>query len=165
MGYLIFQITLFTYILATAGYIVYFWSQRNEIRTAARRILIGAGVLHLLYFIVRYFEAGHTPLSNHHETISFFALSLTWGYLSFHWRYHVRNFGTFVSPLITFLMVIATFSSREITPLPPELKSAARIEKSLAAGACLHCHNVLRVSGSRLLRRHHVSPAGKGAEK
>jgi cytochrome c-type biogenesis protein CcsB len=123
MGYLIFQITLFTYILATAGYIVYFWSQRNEIRTAARRILIGAGVLHLLYFIVRYFEAGHTPLSNHHETISFFALSLTWGYLSFHWRYHVRNFGTFVSPLITILMVIATFSSREITPLPPELKS------------------------------------------
>jgi hypothetical protein len=41
MGYLIFQITLFTYILATAGYIVNFWSQRNEIRTAARRILIG----------------------------------------------------------------------------------------------------------------------------
>ena len=123
MGYLLFQITLFAYILATAGYIVYFWSQRNEIRTAARRILIGAGGLHALYLIVRYFEAGHTPLSNHHETISFFALSLTWGYLSFHWRYNVRNFGTFVSPLITVLMLIATFSSREITPLPPELKS------------------------------------------
>ena len=40
MGYLIFQITLFTYILATAGYIVYFWSQRNEIRTAARRCIL-----------------------------------------------------------------------------------------------------------------------------
>jgi ABC-type transport system involved in cytochrome c biogenesis permease subunit len=91
MGYLLFQITLFTYILATGGYTVYFWSQRNEVRTAARRILIGAGALHTLYLIVRYIEAGHTPLSNHHETISFFALSLTWGYLSFHWRYNVRN--------------------------------------------------------------------------
>ena len=30
MGYLLFQITLFAYILATAGYMVYFWSQRNE---------------------------------------------------------------------------------------------------------------------------------------
>ena len=49
---------------------------------------------------------------------------MTWGYLSFHWRYNVRNFGTFVSPLITILMLIATFSSREITPLPPALKSA-----------------------------------------
>jgi cytochrome c-type biogenesis protein CcsB len=123
MGYLLFQITLFAYILATSGYTVYFWSQRKEVRTAARRILIGAGVLHTLYLIVRYFEAGHTPLSNHHETISFFALSLTWGYLSFHWRYNVRNLGTFVSPLITILMLIATFSSREITPLPPVLKS------------------------------------------
>jgi hypothetical protein len=57
IGYLLFQITLFTYILATGGYTVYFWSQRNEIRTAARRILIGAGALHTLYLIVRYFEA------------------------------------------------------------------------------------------------------------
>jgi cytochrome c-type biogenesis protein CcsB len=123
MGYALFQVALFAYILATAGYMVYFWTQRNEIRTAARRILIGAGALHTLYLVVRYFEAGHTPLSNHHETISFFALSLTWGYLSFHWRYNVKNFGTFVSPLITILMLIATFSSREITPLPPVLQS------------------------------------------
>ena len=124
MGYLLFQITLFAYILSTAAYMVYFWSQRNEIRTAARTILIGSGVLHTAYIIVRFIEAGHTPLTNHHEAVSFFAWSLTWGYLSFHWRYNVRNFGSFVSPLITILMLVATFSSREIMPLPPALKSA-----------------------------------------
>ena len=124
MGYILFQITLFVYILATGGYIVYFWSQRDDVRTAARWILIGSGVLHTLYLIVRYLEAGHTPLTNHHEAVSFFAWSMTWGYLTFHWRYNVRNFGSFVSPLITILMLIATFSSREIIPLPPALKSA-----------------------------------------
>ena len=124
MGYLLFQVTLFAYILATAAYMVYFWSQRKEIRTSARTILISGGVLHTVYLIVRYFEAGYTPLTNHHEAVSFFAWSMTWGYLSFHWRYNVRNFGSFVSPLITILMLIATFSTREIFPLPPALKSA-----------------------------------------
>ena len=124
MGYLLFQITLFVYILSTAAYMVYFWSQRSDIRKAARFILIGGGVLQTIYFVVRYFEAGYTPLTNHHETVSFFAWSLTWGYLSFHWRYNVKNFGSFVSPLITILMLIATFSSREIIQLPPILQSA-----------------------------------------
>ena len=124
MSYILFQVTLLAYILATAAYMVYFWTQRNDIRTAARGIMIASGLLHTLYIIVRYFEAGHTPLTNHHETISFFAWSVTWGYLSFHWRYNVRNFGSFVSPVVTILMLIATFSSREIIPLPPALKSA-----------------------------------------
>ncbi|MGW8161068.1 MAG: c-type cytochrome biogenesis protein CcsB [Desulfobulbales bacterium] len=124
MGYLIFQVTLLGYILSTAAYMVYFWSQRNEIRTAARSILICSGVLHTVYIIVRYFEAGHTPLTNHHEAVAFFAWSVTWAYLSFHWRYHVRNLGSFVSPLVTILMIVATFSSRAIIGLPPALKSA-----------------------------------------
>ena len=82
MGYLLFQVTLFAYILSTAGYIVYFWTQRKEIRTTARGILIGSGLLHTLYIIVRYIEAGHTPLTNHHEAISFFAWSTVAWYAS-----------------------------------------------------------------------------------
>lgn len=123
MGYLLFQVTLLAYILATAAYAVYFITQRKEIRTCARWILVGSGLLHTLYLVTRYVEAGHTPLTSHHETVSFFALSLTWSYLSFHWRYNVRNFGTFVSPVISILMVVAALSSREINPLPPALKS------------------------------------------
>ena len=56
MGYLLFQVTLFAYVLATAAYMVYFWSQRKEIRTSARAILISGGVLHTVYLIVRYFQ-------------------------------------------------------------------------------------------------------------
>jgi len=124
MSYLLFQVTFFVYILATASYAVFFFSQRPEIRATARAFLLGAGLLHTIYLLARYFEAGHTPLTNHHETVSFFAWSLTWGFFTFHWRYNVKNFGFFVSPVITLLMVIATFSSRVVTPLPPALKSA-----------------------------------------
>ena len=123
MSYLFFQITLFGYILATSVYAVFFSSQRQEVRRAARAVLVAAGLLHTVYLVVRYIEAGHTPLTNHHETVSFFAWSMTWGYLSFHWRYNVKNFGSFVSPLITILMIIAHFSSRAVEPLPPALMS------------------------------------------
>ncbi len=127
MSYLFFQITLFGYIFATATYAVYFSSRRKDVRSAARAILVGAGILHTVCLAVRYIEAGHTPLTSLHDTVSFFAWSVTWGYLSFHWRYNVKNFGSFVSPLITLLMLIAGFSSRPtgetLSTLQPALRS------------------------------------------
>ena len=42
MGYLLFQITLFVYIISTAAYMVYFWSQRRETRLAAEEVLSAA---------------------------------------------------------------------------------------------------------------------------
>jgi cytochrome c-type biogenesis protein CcsB len=123
MGYLLFQITLIIYLLATGGYAVFFTSQRKEIRTVARRILVAAGIVHTLYLIVRYIEAGHTPLTSHHETVSFFAWSMTWAYLSFHWRFDVKNFGSFVSPLVSILMIVAAVSSRQVIPLSPLFNS------------------------------------------
>lgn len=120
---LFFQIILFVYILATLVYLVHFATQRKELRTAARLILAGGGILHTVYFVYRYFESGHTPLTNNHEAVSFFAWSIVWGFLSFRWRYKVKNFGAFVAPLITFLMLVAAFSSQKIVALPPALQS------------------------------------------
>ena len=120
---LLFYLTFFAYILATILYVVYFVNQEKKIRTAARFVLVGAGLLHTANLVARYLAAGHTPISNMHEAVSFFAWAITWGFLSFRWRYRVKNFGTFVSILITILMVIAAISSQELTPLPPALRS------------------------------------------
>ena len=119
----LFPITLFIYVLATIIYIVYFASHEKKIRAAARLVLLGAGVLHTVTLVVRYFEAGHTPITNMHEAVSFFAWSMTWGFLLFRWRYRVKNFGTFVSLGVTLLMIVAAQSSRAIVPLPPALRS------------------------------------------
>ncbi|MFH1021612.1 MAG: c-type cytochrome biogenesis protein CcsB [Pseudomonadota bacterium] len=121
MNELLFGATLLIYILSTATYAVYFFSQRKDVRATARAILVGGGILHTFYFVACYLDGGHTPLLNQHEAVSFFSWSLTWGYLSFHWRYNVRNFGSFVSPLITGLMVVAAFASRQDMPLTAAL--------------------------------------------
>ncbi len=120
---LFFLLTLLTYLLATAAYGMYFYNQKKETRKVARFTLGAAGILHTVALGAAYMEAGHTPITNMHETVSFFAWSMTWAFLGFHWRYKVKNFGTFVSVVIAVLMVIAALSPNEVRPLPPLLQS------------------------------------------
>ncbi len=120
---ILFQLTFFGYILATILYVVYFANQKTKIRNIARAVLVGAGVLHTANLVARYLAVGHTPITNMHEAVSFFAWSITWGFLAFRWRYQVKNFGTFVSVVITTLMVVAAFSPQDVIPLPPALRS------------------------------------------
>lgn len=119
----LFQLTLAVYFLATVTYLVFFVSQNVRMRSVARAALLAGGLLHTLYFVVRAVGAGHTPITNNHEAVSFFAWSVTWAFLSFRWRFQVKNFGVFVSPLVFLLMLIATFSSQLIVPLRPVLQS------------------------------------------
>ncbi len=121
---LLFALAFAGYVMATAFYIVFFVTQKKTIRTTARNILLATGLVHTIIIIGRYVAAGHTPLTTHHDTVSFFAWSVTWAFLSFRWRYRVKNFGTFVSIVVMSLMIIAALSSRVITPLPPALQSA-----------------------------------------
>lgn len=121
---MLFTLSFIIYLAAIITYAVYFFNQQKRVRSAARCILFGAGIMHTITIVSRYIEAGHTPLTTHHDTVSFFAWSMTWAFLSFRWRYQVKNFGTFVTAGIMILMVIAALSSKEINQLPPALQSA-----------------------------------------
>lgn len=123
LNYLLFQSVFVVTLLAMAAYLVFFVSQNKKIRKVARLILVVSGVLQTLYIGSRYVMAGHTPITSQHEAVVFFAWSTTWAYLSFRWRYTVKNFGTFVTGLIFCLIFISSLSSREISPLVPALQS------------------------------------------
>jgi len=123
MSFFLFQVSCVTYVLSAAVYFFFFVSEKKKARDFARWIFFGAAVAHTLNIIFRYIEAGHTPITSHHETISFFAWATAWCYLSFRWRYTVKNLGTFVSLLVVILMLIAAFSSRAIIPLAPVFQS------------------------------------------
>jgi len=123
ISYLLFQSVLGVTFIASAAYLVFFVSQNPKTRKIARMVLVVSGILQTLYIGSRYLIAGHTPITSQHEAVVFFAWSTTWAYLSFRWRYTVKNFGTFVTLLIFILLVISSFSSRGITPLLPALQS------------------------------------------
>ncbi|MCL2340543.1 MAG: c-type cytochrome biogenesis protein CcsB [Proteobacteria bacterium] len=123
MSFLLFQTSVVVYLLATAAYLVFFLTQKNTLRQTGRAIFLVAFALHAANLVTRAVETGHTPITSHHETISFFAWTLGCCYLSFRWRYAVKSLGAFVSPLVFALMLIAAFSSRGMMPLPPALQS------------------------------------------
>jgi len=123
VNYLLFNAVLLVNFVACAVYLVFFFSQKEHLRKIARIILLSSGVLQTLYILSRYLIVGYTPITSQHESVTFFAWSVTWAYLSFHWRYSVKNFGTFVSILTMIMLVIAAFASRSFHPLPPALQS------------------------------------------
>ncbi|GAB6190983.1 c-type cytochrome biogenesis protein CcsB [Desulfocastanea catecholica] len=123
INYLLFQSVLGVTFIAAAAYLVFFVSQNKKIRKIARMILLVSGLLQTLHIASRFILAGHTPITSQHEAVVFFAWATTWAYLSFRWRYTVKNFGTFVSVFICCLLLIASFSSRQFMPLLPALQS------------------------------------------
>lgn len=123
ISYLLFQTVVVVTFCACAAYIVFFISQKGKIRTIARGILLFSGVLQTCYLFSRFLLAGHTPITTQHETVFFFVWALTWAYLSFRWRYTVKNFGTFTSLLIMVLVIISALVPRNINPLMPALQS------------------------------------------
>jgi cytochrome c-type biogenesis protein CcsB len=123
LTYLLFQAILGISFIATAAYLVYFISQNKKVRNIARIIMVVSGILQTLYIIFRFVLGGHTPITSQHEVVFFFAWATTWAYLSFRWRYSVKNFGTFVSTLIFCLIVISACSEKNIDTLLPALQS------------------------------------------
>jgi len=122
-SHFLFYMVLGTSILALVVYGVFFVNQRERLRHLARKALLAAGVLQTLYILLRYLEAGYTPITSQHETIVFFAWSVTWAYLSFRWRYTVKNFGLFITAFVCILLLIASIAPRSINPLAPALQS------------------------------------------
>lgn len=123
INYLLFFIVLAVTFLASAVYFMFFFSQREKLRTMGRMILLASGILQSCYILSRYLIAGYTPITSQHEAVTFFAWSVTWAYLSFRWRYTVKNFGTFVALMVLILLLLAASVSREFSPLAPALQS------------------------------------------
>lgn len=123
ISFLLFQATLGVTFVSSAAYLVFFITQKGNIQKLARVILLGSWVMQTLYIASRYYMAGYTPVTTHHEAVVFFAWSTTAAYLSFRWRYTVKNFGTFVSLMIFALFLVASFAPKEAIPLEPALQS------------------------------------------
>ncbi len=123
INYLLFVAVLAVTFLSCAAYVVFFVTQRNQLRKTARMLLLVSWCLQSGYILSRYLSIGHTPITTYHEAVFFFAWAATSAYLSFRWRYTVKNFGTFVSLLIFALLIVSALTSRQVIPLEPALKS------------------------------------------
>ena len=123
MNTILFYSTLTLYLVATICYMAYLLKPRPILGRAAHWLIAGGFLLHLAFTIARYFEAGHTPITNLHESLSFFSMTIIGVFIIFERKYHVFILGSFVTPLALLLMLASSQYSSAIPELPPALKS------------------------------------------
>src|SRR5512135_2601174 len=123
MNTILFYSTLTLYAVATVAYLAFLLKPRPILGRAAHWLVAGGFLIHLAFTIVRYVEAGHTPITNLHESLSFFSLAIVGVFIVFERKYHVFILGSFVTPLALLLMLVSSLFPSAISPLNPALKS------------------------------------------
>ncbi len=119
-----FYLTITLYGVATLAYLVCLLKTTPCRAMIARRLLIAGFLAHCLAVIHRFIAAGHLPVTNMHESLSFFALTVVGVYLCFESRYKVGILGSFVVPFALLVSLAAGMVPTAIKPLNPALKSA-----------------------------------------
>jgi len=124
MNDLLFKVTLVFYFIATVLYLTYLVKPKALLGRAAHWTVSAGFLIHCVETIIRYFQAGHTPITNLHESLSFFSLAIVGVFIAFERRYKMFILGSFVLPVALVIMLVSTGFPSEIVPLNPALQSS-----------------------------------------
>ena len=123
MNVFFFKFSTILYLLGALGYLTYIIFLREFLsKSAVTAVFIGF-ISHTLALVTRYIEAGHTPVTNLYESLSFFAWMVVGMLLIVNLRYKIKVLGAFLTPIAVVLMLFAYALPKEIIPLAPILKS------------------------------------------
>lgn len=75
------------------------------------------------YFITRWITAGHAPVSNLFEFMTFFGMMLVGAFIIIYFIYKISILGVFTLPIALLIIAYASMFPRDISPLVPSLKS------------------------------------------
>ncbi|MBI5559694.1 MAG: c-type cytochrome biogenesis protein CcsB [Deltaproteobacteria bacterium] len=123
MSEFFFHITAAAYLTATLIYIAYLFSHREGFLNVAKYILYAGFASHTVTIIARWLEAGRTPVTGLHESLTFFSWITVALYIILLYRYRIYVLGAFVAPFAFLLIITASFLPGEIVPLAPVLES------------------------------------------
>src|SRR5512138_3567909 len=107
MNAMLFYATLALYLGATVSYLFYLYKPSEALGKTARFIIIAGFVVHIIFTVDRYIEAGHTPITNLHESLSFFSMAVVGVFLYFERRFKMLVLGSFVTPVALVLMAVS----------------------------------------------------------
>lgn len=80
-------------------------------------------VLQLVYFATRWYVAGHAPVSNMYEFMTFFGIMLIGSFLIMYYLYRQSVIGLFALPISLLILGFANAFSKDVSPLIPALQS------------------------------------------
>jgi len=118
-----FKFASLLYLLGTLFYSVYILLLKNSLSKLAAAIVTIGFASHSLALLTRYVEAGYTPVTNLHESLSFFAWMIIGILLIANLKYKIKVLGAFLTSIALILMLFAFALPKEILPLAPVLRS------------------------------------------
>lgn len=118
-----FKLASLFYLFGTLLYSIHILLLKDLLLKSATAIVAIGFASHTLAFFARYLEAGYMPVTNLHESLSFFAWMIVGILLITHLRYRIRVLGAFLTSIALILMLFAFALPQEILPLAPVLRS------------------------------------------
>ena len=120
---LLFKLTLVVYAVATLLYLFSVVVNRPGSDRWGRWSLMVAFVVHTVTLIARFVEAGYTPVTNLHESFSFFAWTLAGTFLLVDRRLRMAVLAATTSTIILILMLFGSLMPMQVQNLNPVLDS------------------------------------------
>ncbi|MGE5892494.1 MAG: c-type cytochrome biogenesis protein CcsB [bacterium] len=123
MAVIPFELALTLYFASTlVGIIEFFRGNKATTRIMLYLAVVGF-IFHTVSIVLRYALAGHLPITNLHESSSFFAWCIILLFFFLEYRYRVGLLGSFIMPIAFIIMLSSSILPREIKPLSPILQS------------------------------------------
>jgi cytochrome c-type biogenesis protein CcsB len=123
MNQLLYVSVLVLYGAATLLYLAFLLKSADGVGRIARWLLAAGFAVHGLFTFFRYLASGYTPITNLHESLSFFSLTIVGAFLLLQLRYRVAILGSFVTPVALCSMLASAVFPSAITTLNPTLRS------------------------------------------
>ncbi|GAB4256461.1 MAG: c-type cytochrome biogenesis protein CcsB [Deferrisomatales bacterium] len=111
------------YLVATVLHLAHLVALKPALRAWARWATWGGLGLHTAALVVRFVQAGYTPVTSLHEAMSFFGWCIVGLYVLLQLRYQLPSFGAFACPVALVFALAAASLPGTIEPLPAALQS------------------------------------------
>lgn len=123
MNIFFFKVASILYLFGTLAYLTYLIFLKESFSKSAIIIVSLGFASHSIALITRYIEAGYTPVTNLHESLSFFAWMIIGVLIVVNLKFRIKVLGSFLTPIALILMLFAFALPKEIVPLAPVLRS------------------------------------------
>jgi cytochrome c-type biogenesis protein CcsB len=123
MTLILFFIALGLYLMSTIFYLLFLAVDKRNIESVGHFSLLGGFIIHFIATVVRYVQAGYTPITNLHESLSFLSLCVAGFFIFLKRLYKISILGTIIVPVLSLMLIWALALPSDIKPLPPILQS------------------------------------------
>ncbi|MFZ2799121.1 MAG: c-type cytochrome biogenesis protein CcsB, partial [Syntrophorhabdus sp.] len=121
--FILFLIALCLYLVSTIFYLLFLAIDKKGIEALGHFSLLSGFIVHFISTCFRYFQAGYTPITNLHESLSFLSLCMAGFFLFLKRSYKISILGSIIVPFLSLVYIWALWLPSDIKPLAPILQS------------------------------------------